>query len=282
VKSQYGFHIIKVTDKKAASTRTLDEVRPQIEDQLSYEKAGGKAADLAATLEKEISKPADLDKVAKANGLQVQESGFFTREEPILGLGPSPQAAAEAFTLPAGAASGAVRVSRGWAFLTVTGTQAPRLPTLDEVKDRVREDVTKQKAKDLALQKAAAAAATLKGAADWTKAAKAAGVEVKTTELVARESPLPEIGVSAQVDAAAFSLGVGAASEPIVTDNAVVVVKVVERKQPTTAEIAAGRDLMREEMLNDRRSRFFSAYMQKAKAKMKIEVNRENVQRVIG
>ncbi len=122
VKSQYGFHIIKVTDKKAASARTLDEVRPQIEDQLSYEKANVKAGDLAAVLEKEISKPADLDKVAKANGLQVQESGFFTREEPILGLGPSPQAAAEAFTLAPGAVSGAVRVSRGCAFLTVTGT----------------------------------------------------------------------------------------------------------------------------------------------------------------
>jgi peptidyl-prolyl cis-trans isomerase D len=175
-----------------------------------------------------------------------------------------------------------VRVSRGWAFLTVTGTQAPRLPTLDEAKDKVREDVTKQKAKDLALQKATAAAATLKGAASWTKAAKAAGVEVKTTELLARESPLPEIGVSAAVDAAAFALGAGAVSGPIVTDNAVVVVKVVERKQPTPAEIGAGRDALREEMLNDRRGRFFSAYMQKAKAKMKIEVNRENVQKVIG
>ena len=282
VKSQYGFHIIKVTDKKAASTRTLDEVRPQIEDQLSYEKANVKAGDLAAALEKEISKPADLDKVARANGLQVQESGFFTRDEPILGLGPSPQAAGEAFTLASGAVSGAVRVSRGWAFLTVTGTQASRLSTLDEAKDRVKEDVTKQKAKELALQKATATAATLKAAADWTKAAKAAGVEVKTTELVARESPLPEIGVSAPVDAAAFALAAGAVSDPIVTDSAVVVVKVVERKQPTPAEIAAGRDGMRQEMLNDRRGRFFSAYMQKAKGKMKIEVNRENMQKVIG
>ncbi len=282
VKSQYGFHVIKVTDKKAAAARTLDEVRPQIEDQLSWEKANAKAGDLAAVLEKEISKPADLDKVAAANGLKVQESGFFLREEPILGLGPSPQAAAEAFTLKSGEVSGAVRVSRGWAFLTVTGTEPPRLPTLDEAKDRVKEDVTKTKAKDLALRKAAAAAATLKGAADWTKAAKAAGVEVKTTELVARESPLPEIGVSAQVDAAAFALTAGSVSDPIVTDNAVVVVKVLERKQPTPAEIAAGRDQLREEMLNDRRGRFFSAYMQKAKLKMKIEVNRENLQKVIG
>jgi peptidyl-prolyl cis-trans isomerase D len=282
VKTQYGYQIIKVTDRKPASIKTLDEVRPQIVDQLTWEKASAKAADVAAAMEKEIAKASDLDKAAAAHQLKVQESGFFTRDEPILGLGPSPQAAAEAFTLKPGDVSGATRVSRGYAFFTVTGTQAPRVPTLDEVKDRVKEDLTKQKAKDLALQKATAAAATLKGAADWAKAAKGAGVEMKTTDLLARESPLPDIGVSPQVDAAAFALPVGGVSEPIVTDNAVVVAKVIEHKQPTPEEIAAGRGQLRDELLNDRRGRFFSAYMQKAKMKMKIEVNRENLQRVIG
>lgn len=282
VKTQYGFQIIKVTDRKPASTRTLDEVRPQIVDQLAWERAGAKAADLAADVEKQVSKPADLDKVAASRGWKVQESGFFTREEPILGLGPSPQAAAEAFALKAGEVSGAIRVSRGYAFITTVGTQAPRLPSLDEVKERVKEDVTKAKARDLALEKAKALAAALKGSGDLAKAAKAAGVDVKTTELVARESPLPEIGVSPQVDAAAFALPAGATSDAIATDNAVVVVKVVEHKQPTPAEFAADRDRLREEMLNDRRGRFFAAYMQKVKAKMKIEVNRQNVQKVVG
>ena len=80
----------------------------------------------------------------------------------------------------------------------------------------------------------------------------------------------------------AFSLPAGASSDPIVTENAVAVVKVIEHKQPTAAELAAERDRLRGEMLNDRRGRFFAAYMQKAKAKMKIEVNRENLQRVVG
>ena len=39
VKSQFGYHIIKVTDKRAASVKTLPEVRSQIEDQLKYEQA---------------------------------------------------------------------------------------------------------------------------------------------------------------------------------------------------------------------------------------------------
>lgn len=281
VKSQYGYHIIKVTDKKPASTRSLEEVRPQIVDQLTYERAQTKAADLAAQMEKEISKPADLDKAAASHGLKVQESGFFTREEPIMGLGPSPQAAAEAFTIKPGELGGPVQVSGGFAFLTVTGTEAPRLPSLDEVKNRVKEDLTKQKAKEIALQKATALAAAAKGG-DLAKAAKAAGFEVKTTELVPRESPLPEIGASPEVDAVVFALPQGTVSDPIVTDNAVAVAKVVEHKVPTAAEFAAERDRLRGEMLSDRRGRFFSAYMQKAKQKMKIEVFRDNIQRVIG
>ena len=71
------------------------------------------------TLAKQIKKPADLDKVAKAQGLTVQESGFFARDEPILGLGPSPEAATKAFELKTGEVGGPLRTSRGFAFETL-------------------------------------------------------------------------------------------------------------------------------------------------------------------
>src|SRR4029077_2217360 len=93
--------------------------------------------------------PADLDKVAKAQGLAVQESGFFARDEPILGLGPSPEAASRAFEMKAGEVAGAVRTSRGFAFETLVAKQDPYVPKLDEVKDRVRDEVVKQKAREL-------------------------------------------------------------------------------------------------------------------------------------
>jgi peptidyl-prolyl cis-trans isomerase D len=68
VKSQFGFHIIKVVDKKAATTKTLAEVRPQLEDQIKLEKAQAEAQKTADALTKEITTPADLDRVAKARG----------------------------------------------------------------------------------------------------------------------------------------------------------------------------------------------------------------------
>jgi peptidyl-prolyl cis-trans isomerase D len=277
VKTQYGFHIIKVIEKKAPSVRPLDEVRQTITDQLKWERAQGLLNDLSARLEGQIKKPADFDKVAREQGLQVQESGFFSREEPIPGLGPSPEAAAEAFNLKDDEVSPAVRTSQGAAFLTVTGKQDARLPKLDEVKERVREAVLRQKALDAAKARAAALAATLRGAADFVAAAKAAGFEAKTTELVTRGTALPDVGTSATVDDAVFALPAGAVSDPITGPSAVAVVHVVERKDVTPQEIAAGKAALRDEMVQERRGRFFSAYMTKAKQRMKITIDRERL-----
>jgi peptidyl-prolyl cis-trans isomerase D len=282
VKTQYGYHIIKLVDKKSAATRSLAEVRQQLTDQLAYERAQAQAADLAAKLEKQVSKPADLDKVAKAEGLTVQESGFFAREEPILGLGPAPEATNKAFEMKPGDVAGPLRASRGFVFETLVAKQDPYVPKLDEVKERVRDEVIKQKARDLSTQKAAELAAKLKAAPDFEKAAKAAGFEAKTTELIARDAPLPDLGAAPAVEDAAFKLPVGAVSTAIATDNGTAVVKVLDKKEVTADEWSTAKDRFRDEQLTERRNRFFSAYMVKAKQKMKIDVNRESLQRVVG
>jgi peptidyl-prolyl cis-trans isomerase D len=282
VKTQYGYHIIKLVDKKSAATRSLAEVRQQLTDQLAYERAQAQAADLAAKLEKQVSKPADLDKVAKAEGLTVQESGFFAREEPILGLGPAPEATNKAFDMKPGDVAGPLRASRGFVFETLVAKQDPYVPKLDEVKERVRDEVIKQKARDLSTQKAAELAAKLKAAPDFEKAAKAAGFEAKTTELIARDAPIPDIGAAPAVEDAAFKLPVGGVSTAIATDNGTAVVKVLDKKEVTADEWSTAKDRFRDEQLNERRNRFFAAYMVKAKQKMKIDVNRESLQRVVG
>src|SRR5579872_4693874 len=252
VKTQYGYHIIKLVDKKNATTRTIAEVRQQITDQLAYERAQAQASDLSQTLEKEISKPADLDKAAKAQGLAVQESGFFARDEPILGLGPSPEAANRAFEMKQGDVAGPLRASRGFVFETLVAKQDPYVPKVDEVREKVRDEVIKQKAREASKQKAAEVAAKLKSAPDFEKAAKAAGVEAKTTDLIAKDSPIPDLGNAPAVEDVAFSLPVGAVSSPIPTDNGTAVIKVLDKKEVTPDEWTSAKASFREQLLTDR------------------------------
>ncbi len=280
VKTQFGYHIIKVVDKKPATTRSLEEARSQIADQLAYERAQAQANALGATLAKEITTPADLDKAAKAHGLTVQESGFFSRDEPIMGIGPSPEVSEQAFTLKQGTVAGPLRTARGPVFLAVVGTEPPRIPTLAEVKEKVKEDATRAKAREMSRAKADALAGDFK--ADFAGAAKKAGVEVKTTELVARGSTLPVIGPNPAVDAAAFGLPAGGVTGPIVTDSGTVIVRVADKQDVKPEDLAAGKDAVHADLQNERRNRFFSAYMLKARDKMKTEINQELVRRVVG
>jgi peptidyl-prolyl cis-trans isomerase D len=281
VKTQYGFHIIKLVEKKVGTTKPLTEVKDQISDQLAFQRAQTQAAELGDKLAAKITKSADLDTQAAANGLQVQESGFFARDEPILGLGASPEVSARAFDLKDGETSGQLRTSRGVVFFAPAGKQDAYVPKLDEVKEKVRETLIKQRAREVATQKATELAAKLKGG-DFEKAAKAAGLDVKTTEFLTKDSEIPELGPAPGVMDKAFTMTQGAVSDPIQTENGAAIVKVIEKEGITPEDIAAHKDEFREQLLNDRRGRFFSAYMTKARERVKIEINREAVQRTVG
>lgn len=282
VKTQYGFHIIKVVDKKPGTTRSLDEVRQQITEQLQFQKAQQAVQAQARTVDEQIDDPSDLDRVAKANGYTVQESDLFAREDPIAGLGVAPAVSQEAFELKDGVVSGALTSPRGSVFITVTGKSDPYVPKLDEVKEKVREDAIRARATELSRQRGAEIATTLRAARNFAAAAKAQGLEAKDTDLVARGAALPDIGASPEIDKMAFTLPLGAVSDPIVTGNGTVIVRVAERDEVTDDEYNEGRDAFRAQLLSERQGRFFSAWMTKAKQRMKIEINEDVLKRTIG
>jgi len=281
VQSQFGFHIIKAVDTRAGSTRTLDEVRTQIQDILSAQIADQQISDQAIDLASRIDDAADLDRAAAELQLTVQESGLFGREDPVPGLGTAPQVAAAAFALTGDQASDPVTSPRGPVFVTVSDTKDPYVPMLDEVMDRVRDDVVRSRALERARARAAAMAAALASARDFVAAAKAQGVEAKETELVARGSALPDIGISRQVDQVAFGLPVGGVSGVIDTPDGSVIIRAAERDDVTPDELRIAREAFRAELLNERRGLFFAAYMGKAKERSRITVNNEVMRRLL-
>jgi peptidyl-prolyl cis-trans isomerase D len=283
VKSQFGFHIIKVVDKRPGSTTALDAVRPQIQDMLAQQRVDQQLGGQSRTLADRINAPADLDRVAKENGLTVVESGFFQRADPIPGLGAAPAVSAATFTLADNAVSDALNTPRGPVFITVSGKRDPYIPKLDEVKDRVREDVIRQRATELSKQRAGEIATALKAAGNnFAAAAKTQGLEAKDTQLVPRQSALPDVGVSPEVDKVVFTLPAGSVTDPITTGDGTVIVRVVERDEVTPEEFRPAKETFRADLLNERRNRFFTAYMNRAKEKMAIEVNNDVVRRVVG
>jgi peptidyl-prolyl cis-trans isomerase D len=279
VESQFGFHIIKLTDKKAALTRTLEQVRGQLEDQIKSEKAQAEAGKLADTLAGQIKTAADLDTVARKEALAISDSGLFAREEPLAGLGFAPAVSAKAFELEVGKVSDKLQTQNGFAWITLVEVKPSALPAMEDVKDKIKDDVMRTKAVDVA--KARAEAMAKAAGSNFAAAAKAAGVEVKTTDLIARGASLPDIGSNQAVEDVIFKLKTGETSAAIPTDNAVVVVRVKEKQDVKPEEMAAGLPQLRAELRQQQQGEFFGAYMVKARDRMTLTYNQATIESVM-
>jgi hypothetical protein len=150
------------------------------------------------------------------------------------------------------------------------------------VQNKVRDDLVRERAGEIAKARASEIVASLRRAPDFAAAVKRAGLDVKTTDLIARGAAVTDIGVSPEVDKVAFALPVGAVSDAITTTQGTAIIRVVEREDVTDAQVEAGRDPLKDELLNQRRDRFFSAYMQKAKQGMEIETRQQVLDQILG
>jgi len=155
------------------------------------------------------------------------------------------------------------------------------VPKLDEVRDRVRDDVIRTKAAELSRARAKEVAAALSSARDFAAAAKALGFEAKETELITRNAPLPDVGASPEVDKVAFTLPVGGTSEPIPTSDGTVIIRVTERADVKPEDFRKGREAFRAQLLEERRNKFYNAYMDKVREKMTINIKPDVLQRVV-
>ena len=284
VKTQFGYHIIRITDRKPAIVRsTADpELYKEIEELVQLLQADAQVAEQATALSREGTTPQALEKAAASRGLKIEETEFFQRGGMIAALGPQSPASQLAFQLADDVVSEPVPGPTGEMIFYVSEKREPYVPKIDEVKGQVRDDVIQARAVALAKQKADALAVQLKAATNFQATAKSAGLEAVASQPLARGAVIPNIGKSAEIDAVAFSLPVGGVSGAITTPQGAAVIRVVSREDVAPADYVAARDKFRSEVLNERRDKFYQTYMEKARQRMKIDVNEESLKRAIG
>jgi len=130
VETQFGFHIIKVTDKQ---TTELGWSEITIKPTLSGATKQRILADAAMAV-KDMEDGKNIDDVAKNLKRQVTESALFEERTPILG---SRELTAWAFDNEKGAARKADVKNMGWVVAQISDTRSAGIKPLEDVKDRV-------------------------------------------------------------------------------------------------------------------------------------------------
>jgi len=285
VKTQYGFHIIRVTDREVARTKPLDEVRAEIQAVVSAEKADRQSTQLADQMAAAIRQSGrrPLDELAKQFSLTVAETRPVAATDTILELGTAPELRDAIFRLRVGDLSAPIRSERGYLVLSVKEVLASHPGTFAEVRDRVLADYRREKAVELAKSRAEDLAKRLQGKESFATAAKALGVEVKKSEPFNRSGSVAGVGSGRQLSAA-FRMNAGQTSQATEAGANWVVYRVVAREEPKPEEFVKQRREVEQQVLQAKRAMAFEAFRtaleERLKQEGKLKINTDALKRL--
>jgi peptidyl-prolyl cis-trans isomerase D len=279
VKSSYGFHIIRVEDKQQAHLKTLAEVKSEIEAKVKQQKVAH-ATETAADALLSQARTAGFDAAATAKGQTAVTTEFFSRTESLPGLGASPQFMDAVFSESEKAPPDAVQVPQGFVVFQLLAIRPPATPTFEEIRSKVEAQFKNERASFLLQQKTQELSDRAKAGRDLKKAAKDLGAAVKTSELVAPDGQVPDIGSMASASAI-FSLKPGEISGPIAAGGNGVVAQLLEKQAPTDQEFSEKKDGIRQALLEAKQNDLFGLFVTNLRKDMeksnRLRVNQEEM-----
>jgi peptidyl-prolyl cis-trans isomerase D len=272
IRTQYGFHIIKVLDKETAHTKTFDEVKDTLRTPFLLQKADNQSGSIADKMSAEIrqSNKVTLDELAQKYHLEVSETRPVSPTDPLLELGNGQDIKEQISRLRQGELSLPLRTDRGFVVLSLKQVIPAHQGTLEEVRDKLIADFKQQKSTQLAQSEAAELAGRVRAGEKFDPAAKALGLDPKTSDSFARNGTIPGVASGKQLSAA-FFLKQGDVGGPTNFGGNWVVYQVVGKTQPDPAEFDKQKKTITDNLLQQKRNLAFDAFRTSLEERLKQE-----------
>src|SRR5712664_2784395 len=272
VRTQIGIYIIKVLEKETAHTKPFEEVKDSLRAPLLLSQADKLASDTADKLSAAIrqSNKISLDDLGKQYHLTVNETRPISATDPLLELANSQEAKDAIFRLRPEELSLPVRTDRGYVVLSVKSILPAHQGSLEEVRDRVINDLKREKSAEMAKNKAEELIKRVKAGEKFDTAARSLGLEPKTSDLIARDGSIPG-AVSGKQVSAAFNLKSGDVAAPLNLGQNWLVSRVAEKTEANPADFDKQKKQLTEELLQSKRKLAFEAFQTALENRLKLE-----------
>jgi len=271
VEIEGGATVLKVTEKTAEVTRPLDDVRAIVKGSLEDQKARELAAAKAARIEKAARKQKSLDVASQKEGLKVKTSAPLKQGDALEDFDPSGSVSQTLFTLKDKEVSAPIYTYTGVALAQLLKVEPERPAKLEEVRDRIAQDILDVKKREKALEKLNGVRAELRDG--WEEAAGKNGLQFKSVEAHKREQYISLVGENAEVNELVFSLPLREASRPVEVDSGYALVRVLERKEVVRADFDKTRDAEKASLLETQKNKFLQSYLVKARDNRKVKID---------
>ena len=263
VRTEFGWHIIKLEKITPASVQSLDQAKAGILQKLKAERAKSLAYDDAEAAYEASRDGEDLAELAKRLNLPVQTTGFFSRQGTEIDLEESARFAAEAFELAPMAVSDIQDFADGYYLLQTTEKKPAQPQPLETVAAAVRADLLKERQAEQAAKDAEAFLAAVRGGKSLAQAAAEFNLTPMETGFFKRNAAIPEIGYEQDLSAAAFELN---AQNPLPANaikgaEGVYVIRFKARKAPQADGFQAEKADIEAMLLQQKKSKVFNEWL---------------------
>ena len=283
VETVFGYHIIKVEDKKAPQTKLLAEVKDEIDKKLTEEQAVTAAAEKANDIWWDVMSVGNLQVAVDANpdlNLKIEETGLFAKDEliPRIGSGYTySDVANEAFKLKVDEISSLVEAKSygdrvlGYFIFKLIDKKPGGLPELEDVKDDVTKDWKDEKARKLAMEEAKKIMESNDPDDDLDKIAEKNDLKISESEPFALSSRGYIRGKPASIDSKtvmlkAFSMDIDEIAGPYEGGNGAYIIQLVEREKfddKKLAEDEEEKNKLHNQLLKQKQRKIYDSWYQK-------------------
>lgn len=262
VLTPFGYHLIRV-DSKKGDTISVRHILVRITQSDSSATRTDRRADSLANLAASQDNPAKFDSAAKVLGLPVERYTAIEGNS-LMDAGGRyvPSVSAWAFTgARPGETSELIDSEDAYFLARLDSLTSGGAQDFASVKDEIVRELRTEKKLQLLVPQARQLADAAK-ASTLEQAAQAKGVTVQSSPPFARVTPVTGIGRVNEAIGAAFALPVGAVSAPIVTKDAVIVLRVNKRTEADRKAWEAQKAVQRQSLMQGLREQRVREYLE--------------------
>ncbi len=274
VRTNFGWHIIKVEKVNPAKTLTFAEAQADIQKKLTADRSKNMAYDEAEAVYDATFEDQSLDRIVAERDLKIQTTPFFTQNNPPQELKNAARFAATAFSLPANEVSAVQDFGDGYYLLEVVDKVPSQIPELKAVEDKVRKDLLKEKQDQRARDEANLLLTELKSGQALAGVGQKFNIPVKQTGFFKRNVSIPEIGAESEISRVAFKLSDKnkLPEEVIKGQKGYYVISFRKRQEPSLEGFEKEKEAIRERLLQQKTFKTVDAWLTRLKSESDISV----------
>jgi peptidyl-prolyl cis-trans isomerase D len=260
VRTDFGYHLIKVEEVHPAGYRPLEVVRAELRERLTREEARRLAdAQALAVHDAMVAAGDEWQRAVRALELAPQETPFIAPGQAVEGVENAGAFTQAAFALQDGEVSRPTSIGNHFVVMKLLDRRASSIPPFDEVQDTVREAFVRERSQTLARQKADAMLTEVKAGKSLEELAQALHTQPEQTGLFSRNSAIPKLGPAPGFIREVFRMNVGEARVlDLMEQPAVVVLR--ERKGFDAEAYALEKAQVRQRLLHQKREQTFAQW----------------------